>query len=89
MGRRMAHAGDVVDAYKPYILKRWNEGCHTGVEIWRELEEQGAVCKASTVFSYISRLRQAQGLPPKKRVGKTEGAVVDQGAQRATPRSLA
>jgi transposase len=79
----------VLDAYKPYILKRWNEGCHTGAEIWRELEEQGAACKASTVFSYISRLRQAHGLPPKKRVGKLEGEVVDRGARRATPRSLA
>lgn len=79
----------VLDAYKPYILKRWNEGCHTGVEIWRELEEQGAACKASTVFRYISRLRLAHGLPPKKRVGKTEGEVVDRGARRATPRSLA
>jgi transposase len=79
----------VLDAYKPYILKRWNEGCHTGVEIWRDLEEQGAECKASTVFRYISRLRQAHGLPPKKRVGTTEGEVVDRGGGRATPRSLA
>ncbi len=79
----------VLDAYKPYILKRWNEGCHPGVEIWRELEEQGAAGKASTVFRYSSRLRQAHGLPPKKRVGKTEGELVDRGGGRATPRSLA
>jgi transposase len=79
----------VLDAYKPYILKRWNAGCHTGAEIWRELEEQGAACKASTVYSYISRLRQAHGLPPKKRVGRTEGEVVDRGAGRATPRRVA
>ena len=79
----------VLDPYKPSILKRWNEGCHIGMEIWRELEEQGAACKASTVFKYISRLRQAHGLPPKKRVGKTEGEVVDQGTRRPTPRSLA
>ncbi len=79
----------VLDPYKPYILKRWNEGCHTAAVIWRELEQQGAACKASTVFSYISRLRQAQGLPPKKRVGPTAGEVVDHGLRRATPRSLA
>ncbi len=74
----------VLDPYKPYILKRWNEGCHTGAEIWRELEQQGAACQASTVFSYISRLRQAQGLPPKKRVVTTEGEVVS--AERGVPR---
>ena len=79
----------VLDPYKPYILKRWNEGCHTGVEIWRGLEQQAAECKATTVFKYISRLRQAHGLPPKKRVGRTEGEVVDRGVRRATPRGLA
>jgi transposase len=79
----------VLDPYKPYILKRWNEGCHTGAVIWRELEQQGAACKASTVFSYISRLRMAHGLPPKKRVGTTEGELVDRRARRTTPRSLA
>ncbi len=79
----------VLDPFKPYIVQRWNEGCHTGAMIWRELEEQGADCKASTVFSYISRLRQAHGLPPKKRVAPTEGDVVDRRARRATPRSLA
>jgi transposase len=79
----------VLDPYKPYILKRWNEGCHTGMAIWRELEQQGIACKANTVFKYVSRLRQAHGLPPKKRVATTEGEIVEGIARRATPRSLA
>ncbi len=31
----------VLDPFKPYILERWNAGCHTGTTIWRELAERG------------------------------------------------
>jgi transposase len=79
----------VLDPFKPYILHRWNEGCHTGTVIWRELEVRGYRGKRSLVYSYIRRLRQAQGLAPHKRTGATAGKVVDTAAPPVTPRSLA
>jgi transposase len=79
----------VLDPFKPYILQRWNEGCHTGTMIWRELEQRGYRGKRSIVYSYIGRLRQAQGLAPKKRTGTTSAVVVDVAAPPVTPRSLA
>jgi transposase len=57
--------------------------------IWRELEQRGYRGKRSIVYSYIGRLRQAQGLAPKKRTGATSGVVVDVAAPPVTPRSLA
>ena len=79
----------VLDPFKPYILQRWNDGCHTGTTIWREVEEQGYRGKRSTVYSYISRLRRAQGLPGKRRTGVIDGTLVDAAQRPATPRSVA
>ena len=79
----------VLDAYKPYLLQRWNEGCRTGTVLWHELEQKGYRGKRVTVFRYVSRLRAAHGLPPKKRKLATAGQVVEQRRLSTTPRSLA
>jgi transposase len=31
----------VLDPYVPYLLRRWNEGCHNGKKLYREIREQG------------------------------------------------
>lgn len=79
----------VLDPFKPYILDRWNTGCHTGTTIWSEVVQHGYRGKRSALYSYLSRLRQAQGLPPKKRSITAEGTVVDSATRPTTPRSLA
>ena len=79
----------VLDPYKPYLLQRWNEGCRTGTVLWHELEQKGYRGKRVTVFRYVSRLRTAHGLPPKKRTLATHGQVVEQRRLSTTPRSLA
>ncbi|HSH79847.1 MAG TPA: ISL3 family transposase [Herpetosiphonaceae bacterium] len=84
-----APRASVLDPFKPYILQRWNEGCHTGTTLWHEVEQQGYRGKRSTVYSYISRLRRAQGLPGKRRSSVTAGTVVANAPRLATPRSLA
>ena len=79
----------VLDPFKPYILDRWNAGCHTGTTIWAEVVQRGYRGKRSALYSYLSRLRRAQGLPPKKRSITAEGTVVDSATRPTTPRSLA
>jgi transposase len=29
------------DPYAPYVLKRWQEGCRNGLQLWREVAAQG------------------------------------------------
>ncbi len=29
------------DAYEAYVLRRWDEGCHTIQQLWREIKAQG------------------------------------------------
>ena len=31
----------VLDPYVPHLVKRWNEGCHNGKRLYREIREQG------------------------------------------------
>ncbi|MBA3947829.1 MAG: ISL3 family transposase [Herpetosiphonaceae bacterium] len=87
--QRRPPRGSVLDPFKPYIVQRWNGGCHTGMTIWRELEQQGFPGKRATVFRYVSQLRAAHGLPPKKRRLMTTGQLVERRPPSTTPRSLA
>jgi transposase len=78
----------VLDPHIPYILDRWNAGCRNGTQIVRELEQRGFRGKRSIVLSYITRLRQALGIPVKQR-SSTTGTVVDPRPRPLTPRAAA
>ncbi len=56
-----------LDPYKAYLLKRWNEGCHNGSLLYREIKERGYGGKQGTVLSYFVQVRKAQGIPQKQR----------------------
>ena len=55
-----------LDAYLPYIHKRWKAGCRNGMQLWRELRAKGYSGSASSVRPYLALLRQAphELLPP-------------------------
>ena len=55
--------------YEAYVLQRWNAGCHNGLQIWRELRDQGHHCSARTVARVLQHLRQDAGLPRSFRAG--------------------
>lgn len=67
----------IFDPFTPYILERWNAGCHTGTMIAREVKAFGYRGSATTVLTYITRLRIAAGIPPMRRVGVTAGSITD------------
>ena len=81
--------GSKLDPYKSYMLKRWNEGCKTGTIIYEEITAQGYMGKRSNVLAYITRLRKAQGLPPRSRTSTTTKAIVDKTAGKIKPREVA
>jgi len=56
-----------LDPYKAYLLKRWNEGCHNGSLLYREIKAQGYGGKPGTVLSYFVQVRKAQGIAQKQR----------------------
>jgi transposase len=67
--------------FKPYLVERWNAGCHTGTVLLREIMAQGYQGGQSLALAYITQLRKAAGIPPMRRVGVT-GALITDPTQR-------
>ncbi len=57
----------LIDPYRTYMLKRWNEGCHNAAQLFQEIKARGSRDQVTMVREYVRQLRQASGLPPKVR----------------------
>ncbi len=47
----------VLTPYEPYLLRRWQEGCHNGMRLYREIRGQGYAYGASNVMRFVAQLR--------------------------------
>jgi transposase len=65
--RRRDGGHSVLNPYKPYLLERWNAGCHDALRLCGELQRRGYPGSYATVARYAQRLRQAQGQAPRQR----------------------
>lgn len=57
-----------LDRYLPYLRRRWEEGCHNAMELYREIKAQGFHGAASVVRRVISQWRRQ--LPPHLRCAR-------------------
>lgn len=74
-----------LDPFKPYLLKRWNEGCRTSSILLEEIKQLGFKGERTIVVIYLQRLRQAQGLPPRSRNFTPGAPIQDVAVRTATP----
>jgi transposase len=65
-----------LDAYIPYLLQRWHAGCHNGMQLWREIREQGYPHGEGVVGRFVAELRREEA------AGHPVGASA---RRRATP----
>jgi transposase len=85
--RRRDHGESGLTPYKPYLLERWNAGCHTAMRLFRDLRQRGYAGGYGVVAAYARRLRQAQGLSPGHRSPRQAlPAVAEPLCQPLTPR---
>jgi transposase len=69
----------VLDPYVPYLVKRWEEGCHNGKRLYREIREQGYQHSEEICARFTAQLRRAEarGQPissvPRARQGSVAG----------------
>jgi transposase len=59
--KRPAPRRKVLDPSLPYLLERWDEGCHNGMRLWREIRAMGFAHSSTNVARFVSGLRR--GLP--------------------------
>ena len=62
--RQYGPRSTVLDPYKEYLLRRWNEGCHTATRLWREIRALGYPASYTTVSRYLAQLRLPTGQRP-------------------------
>ena len=88
--RRSDLGASVLNPYKPYLLERWNAGCHTAMRLFRDLRQRGYAGGYGMVAAYVHRLRQAQGLAPGYRSARQPlPAVAEPSCRPLTPRRAA
>src|SRR5215207_4219567 len=69
----------VLDPYVPYLVKRWNEECHNGKRLYREIRERGYENSEEICARFTAQLRRAEarGKPissvPRARAGSVAG----------------
>src|SRR5437899_7152015 len=77
----------ILNPYKDYLLERWNAGCRIAIQLFRELQSRGYTGSYRRVAASASRLRQAQGLPPRRQGRRqTLPVVAEPACQPLTPR---
>jgi len=85
---RRSRTGRLTDPFQAYLFHRWNEGCHTAAQLFREIQEQGYEGRATMVRTVIRSFRDASGLPPRVRTLKTEPLPSDPTQRPPTLRTI-
>jgi len=49
----------LIDPYKTYLLERWHQGCHNGLQLERELRAKGYTGSQRGVYRYLATLEPA------------------------------
>ena len=73
---RRHYGRSIVNPYKAYLLERWNAGCHTAIQLFQEIQARGYAGSYRRVTAYVSRIRQAQGIPPRRQARRQRLPVV-------------
>ncbi len=55
--RRRCRRPSLIDPYERYVISRWQEGCHTGSQLYRELTAQGYKGSPKAMYNYLTILR--------------------------------
>jgi len=84
---RRHYGRSIVNPYQAYLLERWNAGCHTAIQLFQEIQARGYTGSYRRVTAYVSRIRQAQGIPPRRQGLRQQlPVVVEPASPPLTPR---
>ena len=78
--RQPKRRGETLGPWKPYLLRRWAEGCHNALRLWREICDQGYPSSSTTVTRVAARIRRGEIVVP-----PPAGTVTSCNDERVTP----
>lgn len=85
---RRSRTRRLIDPFKPFLLTRWNEGCHNATQLFREIQGQGYAGRTTIVRNVVREFRDANGLPPRVRTLNVEPLPTDPTRRPPTLRAL-
>ncbi len=86
---RTPRHGDLLDPYKPYLRRRWSEGCRNGLQLFREIQERGYASSRANVARFVTHLRRAEpALPPPAPIRPRPPQAAVPRMRPPTPRAL-
>jgi transposase len=65
--RRKGQRARLIDPYKTYLLKRWQQGCHKGAQLERELRAKGYKGSPHGVYRYLETVKASIPAPSKRK----------------------
>jgi transposase len=88
IAQRQARATSL-DPFKPYLHRRWLQGCRNGQQLFREIAEQGFTGTCSWVSRYVTGLRrgmaaQTTGRPARPPASRAVAALLLRRAENLT-----
>lgn len=85
---RVTRRGHLLDPYKPYLLRRWSEGCRNGLRLFREIQTQGYTSSRANVARFVAHLRRSDPIPSSPGRSHPRRVIVPR-VRPPTPRELA
>jgi transposase len=82
--RRFARRQRCLDPYEDYLLRRWSEGCHNGLQLWREIRAMGFAYSSTPVSRLVTQWRHDPALRPAR---QSRSALTD--VHGPSPREVA
>ncbi len=70
---RQPQRGSMLDGHKPFLDRRWTEGCHNAAQLWRELVSLGFAGRPEIVRGWATRRRREK---PDPNAAMSAGPVV-------------
>ncbi len=89
-GRTRIHrqSKPLIDPYKEYLIKRWNEGCRNAQQVYREIQAQGYTGSDQPIARFFAQFRKKKDVRKFKQVEPTLETPV-QAPPRRPPDSFA
>ncbi len=69
-------SGSVIDPYKEYLVKRWNDGVRNAQQVYREIKEMGYPGSDQPIQRYFVQFRKAKDFRKFKQVDPTQQTPV-------------
>lgn len=67
-----------LDPYTTMIMQRWEEGCHNGLQLWRELQTLGYRGAERSVYRFLATVRQRCAGATRPEAGTSNSSAVRQ-----------